>query len=70
MSTELSKIEGDPTPAELAKLRLPPPISESEKEALEAKIEELTTENAELRKKLENPPEPPSTGFLKRFSPL
>jgi hypothetical protein len=51
----------EPTAAQIAAARPPEPLTRSEKETFEARIEELLRENAELKEKLNlalNPPQP------------
>lgn len=64
----------DLTPAELAKARLPDPLSPSERETFVAKIKELEAEIADLKEKLKEskraPVEPKRKSALERFSPL
>lgn len=73
MADELPEVKPDPTPEDLAKLRLPPPITKSEKEVFEGRIKELEDENAELKKKLEEKskpaPAPKQKTWLERITP-
>jgi hypothetical protein len=74
MADELPVDKPDLTPAELAKLRLPDPITPSEREVFVARIKELEAEVADLKGMLEKAnkpkPEPKRKTVLDRFSPL
>jgi regulator of replication initiation timing len=71
----------DLKPEDLAKARIPDPLSPSEKETFEARIDELLEENKALKAEIEKlretydftpkkPKEAKRKSFAERFSPL
>lgn len=74
METEIPPAKPDPTPEQLAELRLKSPLTESEKEVYTARIKELEAEREQLRRDLEEArkpkPEPRKKSFLSGFNPL